>query len=219
MSILNIGNDVVCLVNAPNKTNDSRFKKRVFTDSEQHLIDSVLSSHFLLWAIWAIKEATFKAYQQEQNHASFSPKTIEVNFDKDGFFEDLFISENVERSRLQGHSRLGEAVYRFELFLEDDCIHSVVVKNPADFADVSYQIRKVEGLECYEAQSIEAKKLALSFAKRQGVKADEIRREQKEDKRKSPPKFYHLGEQLTIPLSLSHDGPFVAVCLYNNQSV
>lgn len=218
MSILRIGNDLVCLHTAPDKSKDQRFINRVLTDSEQHLLQQICDKHFLLWAIWAIKEATFKAYQQLNEQAFFSPKTIEVSFEKDGFFGELSLEKKVVRTRLQGFSRLTDEVFRFELGLENNCIHSLVVDSPTDFSGISYHVGKITGDMSYTSQSIKAKKLALSFAKRRGVIADEIRREKLASHKKSPPRFYKAGVKLSVPLSLSHDGSFIAVCMQNRNA-
>ncbi len=201
---MSIGNDLVCLSLAPNKLLDRRFIQRVFNECEQEALSQASAPHQFLWAMWAVKEATFKAYQQQNEEAFFSPKTIQVRCHDDR------VSQSTP---LIGQALIDDQHYYFEVVLTKHYLHALVAKTPAELSKSVVEISRIKGEPNYLNQSIRAKKLMLSLAKRQGLKADEIRRELLGEQKKRPPKLYHSGICLPVSLSLSHDGHYLAVCV------
>lgn len=83
-----LGNDIVNLSTARSKSKylDQRFVKRVFTKSEQNIIELVTSPKHksnIMWAIWAAKEASFKACQKKNPELIFSHSKFDITFDID----------------------------------------------------------------------------------------------------------------------------------------
>lgn len=62
-----IGNDVVDLKAAENESNWRRkgFLKKVFTDRERDLFSSFEDQHLMVWLLWSMKEAAYKARQRQ----------------------------------------------------------------------------------------------------------------------------------------------------------
>lgn len=62
-----IGNDVVDLKAAAVQSNWRRkgFLDKVFSAEEQELISSANEPHQMVWLLWSMKEATYKAHQRE----------------------------------------------------------------------------------------------------------------------------------------------------------
>jgi phosphopantetheinyl transferase (holo-ACP synthase) len=75
-----LGNDIVDLVQdeAREKHLDRRFLDRVFTPEERRAIRYSSTPSQLLWALWAGKEAFFKAARKAQPDLIFSPRRIQV---------------------------------------------------------------------------------------------------------------------------------------------
>lgn len=78
-----MGNDVVDLKagGAAGKSGDSRFVSRVLTSGEQTVLGRVENSDSCFWAMWAAKEAAYKAVSRAKPAISSSPRRYEVCFD------------------------------------------------------------------------------------------------------------------------------------------
>jgi phosphopantetheinyl transferase (holo-ACP synthase) len=74
-----IGNDVVDLKQAAKDSNWNRprFFDKVFTKKEQSIIFSSENRHQMVWLLWSMKEAAYKAHLRETNHPFFNPKRIQ----------------------------------------------------------------------------------------------------------------------------------------------
>lgn len=76
-----IGNDIVDLKQAAKDSNwnRSRFLDKVFTTHEQTIISSSVDHHQMVWLLWSMKEAAYKAYVREYKHVFFNPKRLECH--------------------------------------------------------------------------------------------------------------------------------------------
>lgn len=79
-----IGNDIVDLglAGVLGKSGDRRFLERVFTVRERDDIRLAADPDEELWALWAAKEAAFKAVSRAESTVVFSPKRFEVAADR-----------------------------------------------------------------------------------------------------------------------------------------
>lgn len=62
-----IGNDVVDLAAAAKESNWRRkgFLEKVFSTEERSMISSAMNQHQMVWLLWSMKEAAYKAHQRE----------------------------------------------------------------------------------------------------------------------------------------------------------
>ena len=85
---LKLGNDIVNLTapRAENKYLNHKFLNRVFTNKEQDIIESFNNHNDkskIFWAIWAAKEASFKACQKQKPELIFAHRKFEITFNTD----------------------------------------------------------------------------------------------------------------------------------------
>jgi hypothetical protein len=80
-----VGNDIVDLAVPGNsgKSVDSRFCDRVFTTEEQGLIAGAAQPDALLWALWAAKEAAYKAVSRGDPGVCSIPRQYRVEINGD----------------------------------------------------------------------------------------------------------------------------------------
>ncbi|ACL03445.1 4'-phosphopantetheinyl transferase [Desulfatibacillum aliphaticivorans] len=83
---MGIGNDIVDLLapEAGNKHLDQRYAGRAFTTRELDAIQNSPKPGPLFWAIWACKEAAYKAFGQDYSGLSSWPKKYDVALRTDG---------------------------------------------------------------------------------------------------------------------------------------
>jgi hypothetical protein len=86
-----VGNDVVDLAapGNPGKSGDDRFCGRVFTAEERALISGAPQPDALLWALWAAKEAAYKAISRGDPAVCSIPRQYRIEINGDSA---LFIS-------------------------------------------------------------------------------------------------------------------------------
>lgn len=82
-----VGNDVVDLAAPGNigKSSDARFCGRVFTAEERDWIAGAALPDALLWAIWAAKEAAYKAVSRDDPAVCSVPRRYKINGDSSRF--------------------------------------------------------------------------------------------------------------------------------------
>jgi hypothetical protein len=82
-----VGNDVVDLAAPGNigKSSDARFCGRVFTAEERDWIAGAACPDALLWAIWAAKEAAYKAVSRDDPAVCSIPCRYKINGDSSRF--------------------------------------------------------------------------------------------------------------------------------------
>jgi phosphopantetheinyl transferase (holo-ACP synthase) len=76
-----IGNDLVDLQQADKDSNWGRkgFIEKVFTASEQFLINSATQPAQMVWLLWSMKEAAYKIHTRDSKMRSFAPTSIQCN--------------------------------------------------------------------------------------------------------------------------------------------
>jgi len=207
-----IGNDIVDLSVAAQKHADERFLNRVFTGSEQALIVSNVDKHSLLWALWAAKEAAFKAYQKQQLDYVFSPIEAEVVIQSDLALD--WSAEYEGKVIIRGHY----IACRWYLIERQSrlAIHCVAHCPAQTSLTASVKVEYVESCNEYKEQSQKTRQLALSLCREKGLHNVSIDRpllDLKTYTKFGPPVLMHNGIRLPHELSLSHDGHFLAVTL------
>ena len=221
-----IGNDVVDLISPENrqKSTDSRYLKRILTDTEIEQVRCSDNPDAALWSIWACKEAAYKVILKKFSGEAFLPRrwtahfrqpalTVEHQASKlseaplGGQTPTAFTAGDVETSE--------KKIIPFFLFSSLSYVHCLA----ADGFDILNKvIWRVDVLPAGHNQkdgdpSIFARSClthALSVFLRDDHSQIKILRDREKDGELQPPAAYLNGIKTDIDVSLSHDGQFVA---------
>lgn len=193
MSALSIGNDIVDFAKRENKHEDRRFRERIFTKKENQTIDEAEDKLAILWAIWASKEAAFKAYQRQHLDCIFSPSAFEIDLDNT-------------------IARYHHAIIYLDIqwINETTCQALAIYGGGKDkLSNITITTEKTST----HNDSLAVRQLAISSLDMD--KAISIKRplfEMPDGRlKKAPPSFYLNETPLPIPLSLSHDGDYISM--------
>lgn len=82
-----IGNDIVDLnePQAQGKAAQDRFLSRVCSVEEKIFVRESVNPHATLWALWAMKEATYKAAKKEDEKTRFIPTDFVCSYSSNGW--------------------------------------------------------------------------------------------------------------------------------------
>jgi phosphopantetheinyl transferase (holo-ACP synthase) len=121
-----IGNDIVDLFAAQKESNWQRkgYLDKIYTASEQHLIRSSIDPDCMVWILWSMKEASYKANNRITGIKEYAPAKINCSIDQ--------IENNVYLGRTTYNNL--EYYSRTEVFKE--YIHTIALCNAADFSDI-----------------------------------------------------------------------------------
>ena len=180
-----IGNDVVWLADPSNRrrSDDSRLVSRILRPEESALLASSIEPDRCLWSLWAAKEAGFKAWVQAHPGSVFSPSSFEV----------------VPASP-DGPLTSGRVVHKGESF-------PVVWSHGSDWVnavaahDQNTIVSRVEARSGNASEAV--RNLAVELLTASGFPRGRV------DGR--PPRYTVDGQEFTLGLSLSHDGPYFSV--------
>ena len=158
-----IGNDIVCLQTAAQKSNWQRrgFLKKVFTDDEIHLINASSEKNQTVWRLWSMKEAAYKAYVQQTSDTFLNPKKIQCQFNCDK----------------KGSATINSNTYFIETSANSAYIHSIA--SNSNHLSQDYQIVKFSDQfntsKSYQIQSSETYQALLKFyAEKTNNSADKL---------------------------------------------
>lgn len=215
---LKLGNDIVNLA-APrteNKFLNQKFLNRIFTNQEQSTIDSFNNpkdKSKIFWAIWAAKEASFKACQKQEPTLIFAHKKFEIKFDI-----DLTAINSNGYSLLNQHIT-GIGYYKDNLLtlrcqFTESLVHAIALlvdpnKIFNNFDKVKYDIFIVDS-ENHIQESLTTRFYAKQFLISCGLEEPiEIIRKKSiinNIQLNGPPTVFRQGRELSaIEISLSHD--------------
>lgn len=197
-----VGNDVVDLRDPANagKSKNSRFLKKILTDTEIEFIKKMERPVAALWSLWACKEAAYKVKIKSFPDILFIPRRWQVVFNK------------LQSEYSEGEVIIpGKGSVYIRLFSNNQYVHCV----GADSFDVLDQvIWSVEALP--EEKEINPSlflrdRLGKKLAKNLSLNFHDIRiRRTKINGEFQQPRIYVGGKETDIDISLSHDGRFVA---------
>lgn len=210
-----IGNDIVDLKDgdAQGKCKNLRFLAKVCRKEELHLIAGSNDPHEMLWTLWAIKEASYKA-MEGWLHGQRSGQKEKLSFWPPHFH--CFPAD-------EGEGALWHCRYRHlccHVFVEKNAnyVHAIaLVVVPPHQINPEELERLVSGVEevAVDAKlgadpfyvSMRTRDLALRLARDAGIDADSIAGR--------PPQLYCKEAAIKeARVSLSHDGNYVAVALW-----
>ncbi|MCG9793291.1 4'-phosphopantetheinyl transferase family protein [Flavobacterium algicola] len=123
-----IGNDVVDLVLARKESNWKRkgYLDKLFTASEQDLIQNATNQDEVVWLLWSIKESVYKAYQRIHYQQGFYPIKIAV------------LSLNLQDGKFRSVIELFGNIFYGESQIVDQIIFTIAVQNKGDLDKILY---------------------------------------------------------------------------------
>ena len=196
-----VGNDVVDLAAPCNlgKSGDGRFCGRVFTAEERALIDGAARPDALLWALWAAKEAAYKAVSRGDPAVCSIPLQYRV------VLETGNAAGRAVRLAGKVITPRGELALRVALWA--DWIHALAAGSEAALDRLC---RRVEGLDgAGDPSAFVREALLREIARRLDCPAGDLS-VVKDPRGPGAPGILFRGRLLAAEVSLSHDGRFAA---------
>jgi phosphopantetheinyl transferase (holo-ACP synthase) len=195
------------------KSGDTRFLNRVFNDSERCLIGTATRPDAILWALWAAKEAAFKAVSKVHPAVSFQPRRYEVRMDDETTWGRVG-DPGRETLELTGRVETPAGTIPIRVTLRDDYVLCIAGRNgPASEADHC----QVETMDPLTAASPDGPSRYVRTSARQAIAAclgiipEEISIHRfPAPGGLGPPVVFIQGRPAGIDISLSHDGRFAA---------
>ena len=186
-----IGNDIVDLQEARRTSNWQRtgFLKKVFSLTEQHLIQQAKDPFQMVWRLWSMKESAYKFYLQKNSAAirGFYPAKIDCQITSDDLGE-VTIQELVVATKSILHpGYVFSTAFSHANVLAETVIFSLPSKN-------------------YEFQSTFTKEKLLNFLvqKKQFKKEDLVLRKNKNN----IPEIFYQSKLVPLSCSLTHHGNY-----------
>jgi len=196
-----VGNDIVDLAapGNPGKSGDNRFCARVFTAEERSLIDWVACPDTLLWALWAAKEAAYKAVSRTDPSVCSIPKQYRVVVDKgDAAGTAACLTGKVTTPR-------GELALRIEL--AGDWVHALAGGSEEVLDRIFLRVESRDGVD--DPSAFVRKGLLSEITRFLDCEARDLSVVEDPDCPAAPGVLFR-GCPLTKEISLSHDGRFTA---------
>lgn len=214
---LKLGNDIVNLTapRAAKKYLNHKFLNRVFTNKEQDIIESFNNPNDkskIFWAIWAAKEASFKACQKQEPELIFAHRKFEITFNTD--LTNIQSNNYVPKQHIIGTAYYQDQLLTLKCELTENLVHSIaVLLDPNrifnNFDEINHHIFNIDS-ENHIKESLSTRFYAKRFLISCGLEEPiEIIRKNtiiNNTKRLGPPTVFMQDRELsTIEISLSHD--------------
>ena len=213
--MISTGNDIIFLSATDNaRTSEKRFYTRILTDSELHLYNlefSYLSLEIFVWLLWSVKESAFKYLQRLTPELVFSPKKFVVTHLQfpEGYEITSFKSTQIEDTgfadqSIRGIINNGIDQLHFRSLVKKELIMSVVNAD-SNFDSISWGIKSIEKSDS-DYQSTAVRNFLINKLKNNYC-SDDFGIEKS---RHGFPLITKSGEEIFIPVSLSHHYHLVA---------
>lgn len=186
-----IGNDIVDLKQAAKDSNwkRPRFLDKVFTQKEQLIISSSENKVQMVWLLWSMKEAAYKAYVRETQHSFFNPKRIQCQLGLNN----------------KGVVCIDNKTYNMKSVITSEYVHSIAKKNDAKFPEI--HLFKVNNSKLSETVKT---RIVNHIASKKGK---DLRRITLRKTELGVPNVYVNKEQIVDALTISHHGKFGAFAM------
>jgi phosphopantetheine--protein transferase-like protein len=196
-----VGNDIVDLAAPGNlgKSGDGRFLGRVFTAEERAFIAGSARPDTLLWALWAAKEAAYKAVSRGDPAVCSIPRQYRVVLDRG----------NAERTvaLLTGKVITPRGELALRIALTADWVHALAAESGAALERLCQRVDDLDGAG--DPSAFVRKTLLREIARFLGCAACDLS-VIKDPGGLGTPRVLFRGRVLTAEVSLSHDGRFAA---------
>ncbi len=226
-----VGNDVVDLKEPDNrgKSRDARFLARVFTADERGVIARAAAPDTLLWALWAAKEAAYKAVSGGDRSVCSIPHRYPVHLDTSAPLENCD-PQNLQRalpgSDFQRSHPSGDAegcltgrviTPRGEMALcvtvTEDYVHALATGADADFAGILQRVDRMDEAGSSGDPSAFVRGQLLAEISRRFCCPIEDLAVLADSSGSGAPRVLVRDRPLDVDISLSHDGRFAAFVL------
>ena len=185
-----IGNDVVDLKLAALQSNweRPRFLSKLFTASEQKLIQKALNPFETLWLLWSMKESAYKIYMQQGGTRVYAPLK----------FECYIINDT------DGSVRFNSNLYMTASTINTDYIHTVSFSKQMDVTVHVFPLKDSSA----KSQRYETYKLLRnSIAKQRNLDFENLEIKKTSE---GTPQLYFKNSLVNISFSISHHGEYGA---------
>lgn len=169
----------------------------------------------LLWALWAGKEAAFKALAKKVPALPFIPRDFEVHLDDCGL-RGTSTDAGRRSPRVEGAVLTPEGTVPLRIYRRCTYIHALALsEGEEDFDCIFWRVEVLPGIQGADSLEAESRIIRKALIRRVAAhlgwnrKEMEIRRTESGN-RPGPPRLYYQGKRTTLDLSLSHDGRFGA---------
>ncbi|MEM9056841.1 MAG: 4'-phosphopantetheinyl transferase superfamily protein [Pseudomonadota bacterium] len=203
-----LGNDVVDLADADNRASaaNPRFADRVLSDGERRLFGSSAVAPLRLWALWAAKEAVFKALAKRDATLPFVQRAFEVSL---AAGSALTARRPAAQGAALGAVTHGAARIAVRWRWTAQWLHCETVVDNA----LSRVCALDEDRPAPDAASAAVRRLAVGLLARLGVPAARIDRAPGRGRGRPPHVVRDERVLAGCEVSLSHDGRFVAAAV------
>lgn len=199
--MLSVGNDIVDLKEPENigKSRDDCFLDRVFTEEERERISGSTFPDQFLWALWAAKEAAYKAVSRVNPAICSIPRSYHV----------VLTTEDTRKQavRLAGKVITSHGELAIQIDANEELVHAVAAGSESDLSRICRQVDRLDGVE--DPSIFVRKKIIRTIARCIGCPARRLRIV-KASAGPGAPSVFLRGRLLTPWISLSHDGCFTA---------
>ncbi|WP_299333049.1 4'-phosphopantetheinyl transferase superfamily protein [uncultured Psychroserpens sp.] len=182
-----IGNDIVDLKHSAPNWKRPRFLEKVFTKKEQSFILSSENQHQMVWLLWSMKEAAYKAHVQHFENRFFNPKRLEC---------ELISEEN-------GLVIIDTIKYYTSSTITPEYVYTVAKQNNIQVLHTTLFTSEISNQSLQSAKLKERALKSISETKHLNLKTLEIRKT-----KIGIPKLFYASEKLAMHLSLTHCGRF-----------
>ncbi|WP_431132932.1 4'-phosphopantetheinyl transferase family protein [Psychroserpens mesophilus] len=186
-----IGNDIVDLKQAAKDSNwkRPRFLDKIFTPKEQLFISASESKAQMVWLLWSMKEAAYKAYVRETECRFFNPKRIQCQ---------LMLHN-------QGIACIDKKSYYLKSVITSEYVHSIAVKAET----LSLEVHHFKLFEANQGEIVRVQLLKyISLKKGKDLRSFEIKKTAS-----GVPNVFSNQEQVCDALSMSHHGKYGAFAI------
>ena len=171
-----------------------------------------------MWLFWSVKESGYKYLKRNFPGLVFSPTKVIVknvtgpdNSQSPGQGSPIWDNIDSKGKSYSGQAVYGSANFYFRSIINSDWLTSVVNESE-DFENVYWGMKTIDSTE-YAIQSQKSKLLLVE--KLSAVLKGDLKIEKKD----TPyPSVFRDNKDLNIPVSLSHDGNFIAYAFIANHN-
>ena len=199
-----LGNDVVDLAAPGNlgKSGDGRFLGRVFTAEERALIAGAARPDTLLWALWAAKEAAYKAISHDDPAVCSIPRQYRVVLETG--------NEAGTAARFAGKVITPRGELALRVAVTADWVHALAAGSEEDIERICQHVELREGTGSNVNPSTFVREALLrEIARFLGCASGDLS-VVKDPGGPGAPRVLFRGRFLAAEVSLSHDGRFAA---------
>lgn len=131
-----IGNDIVDLATAALESNWKRkgYLEKIFTTAERFLIHTANDANIMVWLLWTMKEAVYKAAERNAQTKVFAPSALSCR--------DLILHKNSASGTIDYKGK----TYHCKSSLTPDYIHTIAAENKKTLSEIlskidAYQVK------------------------------------------------------------------------------